>query len=128
MKEKWDKNIDDLKVRDLVSHWFEVEKIFNVEDPTLLLDNIIDGCIEIHWLIPVELINIIRDSVNSHTIEMVVHSILHFDIEGHVIMSPYQFMPLHHQNVSPKDFSYKPRSPVFSTRACKFINNDYVFN
>ena len=47
-KEKWNKDLNDVTVNDLVNHWSEVEKIFNVEEPTMLLDKVINGSIEIH--------------------------------------------------------------------------------
>ena len=56
-KEKWNKDLNDVTVNDLVvGHWSKVEKIFNVEEPTVLLDKVINGSIEIHWLIPTELV------------------------------------------------------------------------
>ena len=92
IKEKWDKDLDDLKVQDLVNHWSEVEEIFDVKEPTLLLDNLINGCIEIHWLIPMELGHIFH-TVNLKTFEMLMLHILHFDFGGHVITASFPPVP-----------------------------------
>ena len=87
-KEKWNKNLNDITVNDLVNHWSEVEKIFNVEGPTVLLDSLINGSIEIHWLIPTELVEDIRQSISNQISIMLSCDILQFDIEGHVIKHP----------------------------------------
>ena len=85
VKEKWKKDLNDITVYDLVKHWSEVEKIFNVEGPTVLLDRVINGSIEIHWLIPTELVEHIHQSISNHISIMIECDILCFDIEGHVI-------------------------------------------
>ena len=84
-KEKWKKDLNDVTVNDLVNHWSEVENIFNVEEPTVLLDKVINGSIEIHWLIPTELVEHICQSVSNQISIMLRCDILCFDIGGHVI-------------------------------------------
>ena len=84
-KEKWKKDLNDITVNDLVTHWYEVEKIFNVEEPTILLDKVINGSIVIHWLIPTELVEHICQSINNCIFTVVNLDILYFDIGGHVI-------------------------------------------
>ena len=42
-KEKWNKDLNDVTINDLVDHWSEVEKIFDVEEPAVVLDKIIGG-------------------------------------------------------------------------------------
>ena len=84
-KEKWNKDLNDVTVNDLVNHWSEVEQIFDVEEPTVLLDKVINGSIEIHWLIPTELVELTRQSVHSHISIMLRCDVLYFDIGGHVI-------------------------------------------
>ena len=87
-KEKWNKNLNDITVNDLVNHWSEVEKIFNVEEPTVLLDSIISGSVEIHWLIPTELFDHIIQSISNQISRMAECNILYFNIAGHVIKLP----------------------------------------
>ena len=88
-KEKWNKNLNDVTVNDLVNHWSEVEQIFNVQEPTVLLDRVINGSIEIHWLIPTELVEHTQQSISNHISNhisiMIKCDILYFDIGGHVI-------------------------------------------
>lgn len=85
VKERWNKNLNDITVNDLVNHWDEVEKIFNVEEPTVLLDKVINGSIEIYWLIPTELVEHTHQSVSNQISIMLRYNILNFDIGGHVI-------------------------------------------
>ena len=85
VKERWNKDLNDITVNDLVNHWSEVEKIFNVEEPTVLLDKVINGSIEIHWLIPKELVEHICQSISNQIPIILRYDILCFDIGGHVI-------------------------------------------
>ena len=57
VKEKWNKNTDDITLEDIVNHWSKVQKIFDVKDFELLLENVTKGSAEFHYLIPVELIS-----------------------------------------------------------------------
>ena len=51
VKEKWNKDFNDLVIKDIVNRWNEIEKKFNVEE-TMLLESITEGCVEICWLLP----------------------------------------------------------------------------
>ena len=51
VKEKWKKDLNDLKIKDIVNRWNEIERKFNVEE-TMLLESITEGCVEICWLLP----------------------------------------------------------------------------
>ena len=53
--QKWNKSLYEVTVKDLVSHWYQMEEVFGTKEPTLLLDCVLDGCVEIHWYIPTEL-------------------------------------------------------------------------
>ena len=88
-KEKWNKNLDDVTVNDLVNHWSDVEQIFDVEELTILLDHLVDGCIEVYWLIPTELIEHICQSIRTRIFMLHVHDILCFDIGGHTYKCPF---------------------------------------
>jgi len=82
IKEKWDKKLDEITVLDLVTHWSDVERIFDVQEPTVLLDRLVDGCVEIHWLVPAQMVeHIIISFKKSH---MLSGSLI-FDIGGLVI-------------------------------------------
>ena len=87
-KEKWNKNLDDVTVNDLVNHWCEVEQIFDVEEPTVLLDRLVDGCVEVYWLIPTELIEHICQSIQTKISMLHECDILYFDIGGHSYKCP----------------------------------------
>ena len=82
IKEKWDVNFDNLTVENLVEHWSDVEGMFDVETPTILLDNIISGCVEIYWLIPTEFVESIYQSVITKRSLLHKHHILYFEIRG----------------------------------------------
>ena len=103
-KEKWNKDLNDVTVNDLVNHWSEVEKIFNVEEPTVLLDKVINGSIEIHWLIPTELVEHTCQSVGNHISMMLRCDILYIDIGGHVT----NLQPDEPTTASSKFISYTP--------------------
>ena len=85
VKERWNKDLNDVTVNDLVNHWSEIENIFDVEEPTVLLEKVINGSIEIYWLIPTELVDHIRHSVNNQISIMLNCDVLYFDIGGHMI-------------------------------------------
>ena len=63
MKEKWNKNFNDLIVKDVVERWNEIEKKFNVKE-TMLLKSITEGCVEVCWLLPNHLV---EDAICSAT-------------------------------------------------------------
>ena len=82
-KEKWNKSLDDVTVNDLVNHWSKVEQIFDVEEPTVLLDRLMVGCVEVNWLIPTELVERICQSIQTKISMLSECDILCFDIGGH---------------------------------------------
>ena len=55
VKEKWNKNLDELLIKDIVNRWSEIEKKLNVEE-TMLLKSITAGCTEICWLLRNDLV------------------------------------------------------------------------
>lgn len=60
--DKWKKDLKDITVKDITDRWIKLQKIFDVENLELLLDNIIKGSIIIVWLIPTELKSLVRQS------------------------------------------------------------------
>ena len=90
VKEKWHKEFNDVTVKDVIGHWSKLEKIFDVEKPSLLLDRIIEGCVEFHWLIPSDLVCHARYSVLKNWNHL--NDIMYLDICDHVIKdSQYNF-------------------------------------
>ena len=85
VKEKWKKDLNDITIKDLTKHWAEIEKIFDVEEPTVLLDKVINGSITIYWLIPTELVERVCQSISNQITLMLNCDILYFDIGGHMI-------------------------------------------
>ena len=55
VKDKWNKEFDDLLLRDIVKQWNEIEKLLEAEGK-LLFKNITAGCVEICWLLPNDLV------------------------------------------------------------------------
>ena len=107
VKQKWDKELNDVTVNDFVKHWSDVEKIFDVKEPTVLLDRVTADCIEIYWMIPIELVKHICQSIEAKISMLHEHNILYFEIEGHFIKS-------------------LPTSPVISTSAASMFLNFYI--
>ena len=63
VKDKWSKDLKDITISDVVDRWCKLQKIFDVEDLEILLQNIIKGSIIFHWLIPACLVTQVRYSV-----------------------------------------------------------------
>ena len=55
VKDKWNKEFDDLRIKDVVKRWGEIEKILEAEG-TMLFKTITAGCVEICWLLPNDLV------------------------------------------------------------------------
>lgn len=84
IKQKWKKSLDEVTVQDLVTHWSKMEKMFDVKEPTLLLKNVVDGCVEVYWLIPTVLLHhICCAAFNTRHMN---ESVLYLKIDSHVIV------------------------------------------
>ena len=83
VKDRWNKDLEDITVNDIVNRWCKLQKIFDVDDLEILLENIIKGSTIFHWLIPVCLITQVKYSVfrNWYNIE----DISYLCIGDHVI-------------------------------------------
>ena len=55
VKDKWNKEFDDLRIKDVVKRWGEIEKMLEAEG-TMLFKAITAGCVEICWLLPNDLV------------------------------------------------------------------------
>lgn len=68
VKEKWNKNFDDLLIQDIVQRWRDIEKKLNVKE-TMLLKSITAGCVEVCWLLHNDLVeHAIFSATNNHTV------------------------------------------------------------
>ena len=68
VKEKFEKDFDDLLIGDIVQRWNEIEKKLNVGE-TMLFKSITAGCIEICWLLPMDLVNhAIHSATSGHPV------------------------------------------------------------
>ena len=56
VKVKWKKEFNDLIIKDIVKQWNEIEKTFDVKE-AMLLKSITEGCVEICWLLPNDLVD-----------------------------------------------------------------------
>ena len=65
VKEKWSKDFDDLTFEDIIKRWNELEKILNAEEK-MLLKSINEGCVEITWLIPNDLVEQVSISLTNN--------------------------------------------------------------
>jgi len=83
VKDKWSKDFEDITVKDIAKHWSNLQKIFEVEDLEVLLDNLIKGSIEFHWLIPIELMSHVRYSAFRNWYEL--RDVSYLSIGDHVI-------------------------------------------
>jgi len=55
VEEKWSKNFEDITLEDIENHWLKLRKILDAGDLELLLENVVKGSTEFHWVIPVQL-------------------------------------------------------------------------
>ena len=53
--EKWNKDFDNLMIKDIVEHWNQIEKKFNVSE-TMLFESITVGYVEVCWLLRNDLV------------------------------------------------------------------------
>ena len=68
VKEKWNKDFDELLIQDIVKRWSEVEKKLDVEG-AMLLKSITAGCVEICWLLPNDLVDhAIHSATSGHPV------------------------------------------------------------
>jgi len=51
IRDKWNKDLEDITIEDVAKHWIKLQKIFDVKDLELLLENVLKSSVEI----PVEL-------------------------------------------------------------------------
>ena len=77
------KDFDDVTVEDVISQCYKLEKNFDIEESTLLLDCVVESSVEFHWLIPTELVCHARHSAfkNWHQLD----DVLYLDICDHII-------------------------------------------
>ena len=74
IKAKYDKDFNDVTIKDIVKQWNEVEKIFKVGE-TMLLKNITEGCVEICWLLPNDLVeHFISSATKNQSVKYGVQS------------------------------------------------------
>lgn len=87
IKQRWNKEFDEVTVKDVIGQWCKLEKIFDVEEPAVLLDQVIKGSIEFHWLIPTELVLRARYSAfkNWHQLD----DVLYLEICDHIIKTTW---------------------------------------
>jgi len=83
VKNKWKKDFKDITVKDFAHHWANLQRIFGVKDLELLLENVIQGSVEIVWLIPVELTSHARLSAFKNWCDL--EDVSYLSIGDHVI-------------------------------------------
>ena len=62
---KYKKNFNDVTIEDIAKEWNKIEKKFNVEE-AMLLQSITEGCVEICWLLPNDLVDHAVSSVTNN--------------------------------------------------------------
>ena len=83
VRDKWNKDVEDITLEDITNRWSKLQTIFDVEDLELLLENVIKGSIEIVWLIPVELTSHARLSAFKNWCDL--EDVSYLSIGDHVI-------------------------------------------
>ena len=68
VKEKWKKDFNEVLIGDIVKRWNEIEKKLGVEK-TMLLKSVTEGCVEICWLVPNDLVDhAIHSATSGHPV------------------------------------------------------------
>ena len=83
VKNRWNKDFNDITVRDVAEHWVNLQRIFGVKDLELILQNVIQGSVEFCWLIPVELASHARLSAFKNWCDL--EDVSYLSIGDHVI-------------------------------------------
>ena len=83
IKQKWDKEFEEVTLKDVIRQWEKLEKIFDTEDSTLLLERVIKSSVQFFWLIPSELVSHARYSLFTNWHQL--GDILYLEICDHVI-------------------------------------------
>ena len=83
VRDKWEKDFEDVTIADITKRWAKLQKIFDVDDLELLLDNVIKGSTEIVWLIPVDLISHAKLSAFKNWCDL--EDVSYLSIGDHVI-------------------------------------------
>jgi len=87
VRDKWKKDLEDITVEDIANHWVKLQNIFNIDQSEILLENLIKGCIEIVWLIPVELTSFARLSAFKNWYDL--EDVSYLSIDDHVIKNDH---------------------------------------
>jgi len=66
VKEKWNKPLDEITIKDIKDHKSHVGEIFGINKSVLVLARIAKGCVEVEWLIPKKLAGYIYEEFCSH--------------------------------------------------------------
>ena len=83
VRDKWDKDFEDITVEDITKRWSKLQRIFDVKNAEMLLKNLTKGSVEIVWLIPVELAYHARLSAFKNWCDL--EDVSYLSIDDHVI-------------------------------------------
>ena len=83
VKDKWKKDFEDITIEDIANHWSKLQRIFDVDNVEILLQNLTKGSVEIIWLIPVELTSHARLSAFKNWCDL--EDVSYLSIGDHVI-------------------------------------------
>ena len=83
VRDKWKKDLEDITVEDIANHWVQLENIFDIDQSEILLKNLLKGCVEINWLIPVNLMSHARLSAFKNWCDL--EDVSYLSIGDHVI-------------------------------------------
>ena len=83
VRDKWNEELEDITVKDIINHWVKLQKILGVESLEMLLENLVKWSGELHWLIPVELTSHARLSAFKNWCDL--EDVSYLSIDDHVI-------------------------------------------
>ena len=90
--EKWNKDFDNLMIKDIVEYWNQIEKKFNVSE-TMLFGSITVGYVEVCWLLRNDLVEHVLDLATPELFP----EVLYLKIGNNVIKDDITSMQIIHQ-------------------------------
>jgi len=79
IKGKWDKAVDEMTFKDIQDHRTSIGKIFGINKSAIVLVEILEGCVEINWLLPKMLLDHARNELEKSKATLMDYDIISLD-------------------------------------------------
>ena len=87
IRETWNKDLNNITIENLVKHQEQLASLFHIAKDALVLQQIIMSSIEIHWAIPVRLVDQVKKIANNTAhVDIKNYDILNLEIDSEPIV------------------------------------------